>query len=255
MPLFSKVAIPNEPTANLVVVHSIAATSSEKTVKDFFLFCGKIREFELQKDDTDEHQVALVHFERESAAKTAILLTNALIDESHITVEPYFKDAIPVAEEPIAPSGQDSKTVTNVIAEILASGYKLQDQIIAKGLEYDTKFGVTTIVQSYFARIQENVKAVDEKYRVYDTVTAKATEFDAKYHIQEKAQTAAQQAQTTAQSALATPTGQRVQELANQTLAQIAAVHVEAKRIAAEKRAADASDTTEITATVEVTAQ
>jgi K+/H+ antiporter YhaU regulatory subunit KhtT len=240
----------------LVVVHNIAATSSEKTVKDFFLFCGKIKEFELQKDDTDEHQVALVHFERESAAKTAILLTNALIDESHITVEPYFKDAIPTSvDEPAASNGQESKTVTSVIAEILASGYQLQDHIIAKGLEYDTKYGVTVIVQSYFARIQENVKAVDEKYRVYDTVTAKATELDAKYHLQEKAQTAAQQAQTTAQNALATPTGLRVQELATQTLAQIAAVHAEAKRIAAEKKAADISTTTETAAAAEVAAQ
>ncbi|RUS13409.1 hypothetical protein BC937DRAFT_95376 [Endogone sp. FLAS-F59071] len=256
--------IPAEPIPNLVVVKSIAPTSSEKTVKDFFLFCGKIKDFELQKDENGEYQVALVYFERESAAKTAILLTNgtpnfalyriqAVIDDSNITVEPYFKDAVSTTvDEPAAPTTQDGKTVTNVIAEILASGYKLQDQIIAKGLEYDSKYGVTSIVQTYFARIQENcmpyIKAVDEKYHVYDTVTAKATELDVKYRLQEKAQTAAQQAQATAQNALATPAGQRVQDFANQTLAQIAAVHAEAKRIAAEKKAKEDASVAEVAA-------
>lgn len=239
MPSFAKVAIPAEPTANLVVVHNIAHSSSEKTVKDFFLFCGKIKEFELTKDDEGTHKVALVHFERESAAKTAILLTNALIDESHITVEPYFKEVASSssAEECTEPAnGQEHKIKTNIIVEILASGYKIQDHIIAKGLEYDAKYGVSSIVHGYLTRIQNNVKAVDEKYHVYDTVTAKATEIDAKYDIQGKALNAAQTAQTHAKTALSTPTGQRVQEFATHTLAQIAAVHAEAKRIAAEKK-------------------
>ncbi|RUP46642.1 hypothetical protein BC936DRAFT_146692 [Jimgerdemannia flammicorona] len=191
------------------------------------------------RDDEGTHKVALVHFERESAAKTAILLTNALIDDSHITVEPYFKDVASSssAEECTEPAnGQEHKIKTNIIVEILASGYKIQDQIIAKGLEYDAKYGVSSIVQGYLTRIQNNgmpyVKAVDEKYHVYDTVTAKATEIDAKYDIQGKALNAAQTAQTHAKTALSTPTGQRVQEFATQTLAQIAAVHAEAKRIA-----------------------
>lgn len=75
------------------------------------------------------------------------------------------------------------------------------------------------------------VKQFDEKYRIWDNVM----NIDQKYKISEKAQNAAQTAQHRAQAALQTPTGQKVHELANQTLAQIAAVHYEAKKIQVRK--------------------
>jgi hypothetical protein len=71
------------------------------------------------------------------------------------------------------------------------------------------------------------VKQFDEKYRIWD----KAVNIDQKYKIQEKVQTAAQTAQEKAQAALQTPAGQKVHDLATQTLAQITAVHYEAKKI------------------------
>jgi hypothetical protein len=71
------------------------------------------------------------------------------------------------------------------------------------------------------------VKQFDEKYRVWD----KAVNIDQKYKIQEKVQSAAQNAQTRAQAALQTPTGQKVQDFAANTLTQIAGVHYEAKKI------------------------
>lgn len=71
------------------------------------------------------------------------------------------------------------------------------------------------------------VKSFDEKYRIWD----KATEIDQKFKIQEKVTNAAQTAQSHAQAALQTPTGQKVNDFANQTFNQIAAVHYEAKKI------------------------
>lgn len=58
-------------------------------------------------------------------------------------------------------------------------------------------------------------------------------EYNEKYKIQEKVTNVAQVAQSKAEAALQTPTGQKVNVLAHQTLAQIAAVHYEAKRIRA----------------------
>lgn len=68
------------------------------------------------------------------------------------------------------------------------------------------------------------VKQFDEKYRVWD----RAVEIDQKYKIQEKVQNAAQ-------AALQSPTGQKARGFAEQTLAQIAAVHYEATKIKNEK--------------------
>lgn len=226
---WSKVQIPEQPTATLVVVKDISPASSEKTVKDFFLFCGKIKDFELQKDESTGKQSALVWFEREPAAKTATLLTNALIDDSHITVEAYFKDAIPTGDE-VHDESQEGKPKSKIIAEYLAAGYQLQDQVIAKGLEYDQKYNLSDKVKAYLAQLQETVKQLDEKYKLTETVTAKAGEIDNKYQVQDKVKQVQQH-----------PVAQRVQDIASTTYAQVLAVHEQAKLIAAEKKAASIS--------------
>ncbi|KAI9022303.1 hypothetical protein CLU79DRAFT_752103 [Phycomyces nitens] len=235
MTVWSTITIPETPSPNLVVVKNISPNSSEKTVKEFFLFCGKIREFELVFDENKTHQTALINFERESAAKTAALLSNALIDDSHITAIPFFETTPSDSEKEVDNEGsedhQEAKPKSRIAAEILAHGYLLQDHIVAKGLEYDSKYNLSTRLQGYLSTLQSNIKHFDEKYRIWD----KAVEIDQKYKIQEKVQNAAQTAQHTAQAALQTPTGQKVHDLANQTLAQIAIVHYEAKRIQSEK--------------------
>ncbi|ORY96606.1 hypothetical protein BCR43DRAFT_557341 [Syncephalastrum racemosum] len=190
----------------------------------------------VQKDEDGEHQTALINFERESAAKTAALLSNALIDDCHIVAAPYFDSVASNDNEKSVDSDeqettQESKAKGRIAAEILANGYMLQDQIVAKGLEYDNKYSLSSRFTSYLSTFQSNAKSFDEKYRIWD----KAMEYNEKYKIQEKVTNAAQTAQTRAQAALQTPTGQKVHGFANQTLAQIAAVHYEAKRIQGEK--------------------
>ncbi|KAI8070140.1 hypothetical protein BDF21DRAFT_366686 [Thamnidium elegans] len=228
------IAIPETPSATYVIVKNISAQSSEKTVREFFLFCGKITEFELITDDDNEHQVALIHFERDSAAKTATLLSNALIDDCHIVATPYFESTTSEEKENVednSTSSQESKPKSRIAAEILANGYILQDQVVAKGLEYDAKYSFSSRLTGYFTTLTSNVKSIDEKYRIWD----KAVEIDNKFKIQEKVQNAAVTAQSTATAALQSPTGQKVERIASQTFAQIAAVHFEAKQIQTEK--------------------
>ncbi|KAI8644535.1 hypothetical protein BD408DRAFT_413236 [Parasitella parasitica] len=240
------ISIPETPSPNFVLVKNIALESTEQTVKEFFLFCGKIKEFELKVDEDDEkHQVALIHFERESAAKTAALLSNALVDESHIIATPYFD--IPAKEE--SSEGQESesnekdaqenKPKSRIAAEILANGYMLQDHVVAKGLEYDNKYNLSGRWTGFLNTLQSNVKQIDEKYRIWD----KAVDLDQKYKINETVQNVAQTAQNKAQAALQTPTGQKVQDIATQTLNRIAAVHYEAKKIQGERLSSPSAST------------
>lgn len=159
--------------------------------------------------------------------------TTALIDESHIVASPYFDIPSTTADNersvdsPEQHETQEGKPKSRIAAEILANGYMLQDHVVAKGLEYDNKYNVSSRLTGFLSSLQSSAKQFDEKYRIWD----KAVGIDQKYKIGEKVQTAAQTAQTKAQAALQTPTGQKVQDLANQTLAQIAAVHYEAKKI------------------------
>ncbi|KAG0288468.1 hypothetical protein BGZ98_004252 [Dissophora globulifera] len=224
---WTTVKIPATPTPNLIIVHNISASASETTVKDFFLFCGKILQFDLQKEG--DRQVALVHFERESAAKTACMLTNAMIVDSQISVKPYFEESADVSEENIA---QENKPKATILAEILAAGYQLQDQIIEKGLEIDAKYGVHQKIQAYVESAKVQAKNLDEKYKV----TEKATELDNKYHVQDRVTAAVGQGIDYSTQALQTAPGQKVAGVAVQVKEQIAAVHYEARRIADEKK-------------------
>ncbi|KAI8889706.1 hypothetical protein K501DRAFT_328868 [Backusella circina FSU 941] len=228
------IEIPSTPSPNYVLVKNISLETKEETLKEFFLFCGKITQLELKKDEDEKHQIALIQFERDSASKTAVILSNALVDDSHITVA-YFFEGIPEATERSVESEQETtqetKAKSRIAAEILASGYMLQDHVVAKGLEYDNKYNLTSRFTGFLGSLQSNVKQFDEKYRIWD----KAVNIDQKYKIQEKVQSAAQNAQTRAQAALQTPTGQKVQDFAANTLTQIAGVHYEAKKIQGEK--------------------
>ncbi|CAG8545634.1 6702_t:CDS:2, partial [Dentiscutata heterogama] len=75
-----------------VIVYNISASASEKTVKDFFLFCGKIKEFNLVKEENSNKKIAYITFERETAAKTALMLTNAVIGNSQIIIKSAHDD-------------------------------------------------------------------------------------------------------------------------------------------------------------------
>ncbi|KAF9580216.1 hypothetical protein BGW38_003234 [Lunasporangiospora selenospora] len=228
------VKIPDTPTANLISVTNISASASEKTVKDFFLFCGKIQEFELQKED--DRQVALVLFERESAAKTACMLTNAMIVDSQIAVKPYFEESADSSE-----NSQENKAKAPVLAEILAAGYSLQDQIIEKGLALDSKYGLTEWIQKYVEAAKVQAKNIDEKYHV----TAKATEIDNKYHVQDRVGAAVGQGYDYSQQALQSAPGQKAVAVASHVKEQIAAVHLEARRLADERKPKDAASVEE----------
>ncbi|KAF9975785.1 hypothetical protein BGZ73_000456 [Actinomortierella ambigua] len=223
---WAHVKIPATPTPNLILVTNISATASEKTVKDFFLFCGKISEFELQKDG--DRQTALVLFERESAAKTACMLTNAMIVDTQISVKPYFEESVDANGEP----AQENKARAPMFAEMLAAGYSLSDSIIEKGLELDAKYGFKDKVNSYLSYAKAQAQAFDEKYRV----SVKAQEIDNKYHVQDRVHATVAQGVELSQHALQSPTGQKVQGMANQLKEQVAAVHYEARRLADEKK-------------------
>lgn len=174
----------------------------------------------------------------------------ALLDDSHIMAFPYFDISSSDDENGIDSEHletQESKPKSRIAAEILANGYILHDHVVAKGIEYDNKYNLSSRLTSLLNALQTNgkpsfmvtnkelcilripfkVKHFEEKYRIWDNVI----NIDRKYKLSEKAQTAAQTAQDRAQVALQTPTGQKVHEFASQTLAQIAAVHYEAKKI------------------------
>ncbi|KAG2206020.1 hypothetical protein INT47_005338 [Mucor saturninus] len=173
--------VPEEATT-AVLVHSISPQTTQETIRDFFSFCGIIKGFEMNS------QKALVYFEQESAAKTAILLSGAVVDDCPIVVEPYHKAGVvePITtikagvEEPITPTTAPvaNKSVSHVMAELLASGYILTEPVVAKGVAFDEKHGVSTRVTGYFNKVksqlghqQQTTKSVGKAHSLFSSKT------------------------------------------------------------------------------------
>ncbi|KAH7028255.1 hypothetical protein B0J12DRAFT_770829 [Macrophomina phaseolina] len=124
-----------------VHVENISAQTSEKEICDFFSFCGKIRSLSL--DSTAENtQSATVTFEKETAAKTALLLDNTQLGHTQVTISEHIE--------------QEDKPRGRIMAEYLAYGYAISDEAIEKALELDKQHGVSS-------RFTNALKAFDQK--------------------------------------------------------------------------------------------
>jgi len=215
---------PSAPTPNIVVVTNISASTNEKVLREFFSFCGEIEELHLiPSGDT---QKAIVRFNRESAARTALLLSNAYLGEKNIFVAPYFDDLPPYVnqDQPLDPNQkepilrQEDKPKLSIVVELLANGYVLNDKIIDGAKSFDEKYGVSNTFQSYLASAKGMASDLDSTYHVSEKihivsedVQKKAGEIDEKYHVSEKIGAATTSAKKLAETAIASETGQKVQ--------------------------------------------
>lgn len=217
---------------NAVYVTNISPNANEKTVSDFFSFCGKITKLYLKKEETQQTSSAVVQFATESAAKTALLLTNALIVDRPITVVPYSpgapKDATTGKEQqtppssplpsdlgaPVAPEqiterdfggvSDDERSKTSVIASMLAAGYVLGTDVLGKAKDYDDKHMISLQAKVVVEQIKVKAHEIDKQYGISEKVTAtkaavveKAKKLDEEYKISEKATQAANSVKTT----------------------------------------------------------
>lgn len=129
-------------------------------------------------------------------------------------------------EEEEEEEDQESKPVSSIMTEILAAGYQLGDQVLAKGIAFDHKFGVREKVEHYYEQIRQNLEQLDEKYHVSE----KANDVvENKIGFYEKQKQLTDLASGWFQS---NPTGQKVSNLITLFAQQISDLNAEAKRLA-----------------------
>jgi len=203
-----------------VEVKNISPNANEKTVSDFFSFCGKIAKLYLDKVEGKETNRAVVEFETESAAKTALLLTNALIVDRPITVTPYpAKDSAPTkTEAPGTPVPaekitqrdfgglrDEERTKTSVLAGITASGYVLATDALTKAKQYDEEHNITLQLKVGMEQLKVKAHEIDQTYGISEKAASvklqaaeKAKKVDEEFKISEKASAAADKVKNTA---------------------------------------------------------
>jgi len=221
-------------SSTVVHVKNISHQTSEKEVRDFFSFCGKITSLSVTPTSSDPESAksATVTFEKETAARTALLLDHTQLGPSQVEVSSAadISDIATHAKDTVAGAlgvstdeeiSQEDKPRSRIVAEYLAHGYTLSDTAIQRAIALDQKHGVSTRFTNYLA-------SFDEKYHATD----KARGLDASYGISDKAATGWSGLNSYFQKALGTPTGQKLAEFYTMGDKQVRDIHAEARRLA-----------------------
>lgn len=181
-------------------------------------------------ESPDAAKSASVTFEKETAAKTALLLDNTQLGPSqvHVSTAASLDDLSKTAPTSSAAEGtdpdhlaQEDKPRSRIVAEYLAHGYTISDSAIQRAIALDTKHGFSNRFTSALLNFDSKFKATD-----------RAKSVDASYGITAKANAGLQGLNSYFEKALGTPTGQKVRSFYVQGDKQVREVHNEARRLA-----------------------
>ena len=182
-------------------------------------------------EDANGSKSAQVTFEKETAAKTALLLDNTQLGAAQVQVtsadsmHPDHAEKVMAGEEAAGDNiTQEDKPRSRIVAEYLAHGYVISDKAIERAIALDQQHGVSN-------RFMTTLTNLDSKYGV----SQKAGQMDQKYGVSERAQQGWLGLSSYFEKAANTPTGQRVREFYNSGTKQVLDVHNEAKHLASLK--------------------
>jgi len=212
-----------------VHVSNISQRTTEKEVKDFFSFCGKITDIKVTPASaaSDSTLSATVTFERDSAAKTALLLDNTQLGdlpvkvESTASLDEITERSTTAHEADEDEIRQEDKPRTTVLAEYLSHGYVIGDNVLQKALDLDDKHGITTKFSTYLTQLDAKLHATD-----------KARAVDNTYKVSDKGAQAYNVLGRYFESAINTPTGKKVRSFYDTGSKQVLDIHAEARRLA-----------------------
>ena len=215
-----------------VTASNISLDVTQPQIKQFFSFCGRIQDISVEKGAN--HQTAHITFERASAAKTALLLQDAVLGLDKISITSDDTTGAADDDRDLAKhddgsdAPQEQKPRTAIVAEYLSHGYVLGDGAIARSMEFDRSHGISATFKSILDTAQRKAQEVDAKLKVTD----KVQDVDAKYSISQTATAQASSIYTSFQRYLDSSTGNRIRSFYSDLVGSAVDVHNEARRLA-----------------------
>ncbi|KIY47696.1 hypothetical protein FISHEDRAFT_74366 [Fistulina hepatica ATCC 64428] len=227
-----------------VKVSGIDASTTEQQLHEFFSFCGSIKSVERTGSD------ATIHFEKPTAAKTALMLNGGTLGGSTLSVTSEVDHPDVHETDETTPIQQTDKPRAAIAAEYVAKGYILSDQILQRAIELDKQKGISTRFLNYLQTLDKNIgaKAIGPD----QTVSSKLQEQFQAAKVQARTVDEQQGLSKTAtgyyEKALASPFGQKVLQFYTTTSKQVFDIHEEARRIQEQHRASQtaAASATEV---------
>lgn len=214
-----------------VTASNISLDVTQPQIKQFFSFCGRIQDISVEKGAN--HQTAHITFERASAAKTALLLQDAVLglDKISITSDDSageHDDRDLAKHEDGSDAPQEQKPRTAIVAEYLSHGYVLGDGAISRSMEFDRAHGISATFKSILDTAQRKAQDVDARLKVTD----KVQDVDAKYAISQTATAQASSLYSSFQRYLDSSTGNKIRSFYSDLVGSAVDVHTEARRLA-----------------------
>ena len=187
---------------------------------------GKITDLKITP--SGETQSATVTFEKETAAKTALLLDNTQLGATQVQVSSASGSAEDDGTHYTSNETRDSDEITQeekprsrIVAEYLAHGYAIGDVAVQRAIDLDQKHGVSN-------RFLSTLQNLDTKYHATD----KARSVDQSYGVTQKTNSLLSGLTSYYEKAVGTPTGQKLANFYTQTSRQVQDIHAEARRLA-----------------------
>lgn len=232
-----------------VTVSHVANSVTPEKVEQFFAFCGHIDSVKALGADGDGFSKYQVCFSLEKALSTALLLNDAELDNVEIVVKedtlpPYSEtkevsdtdkkiqlDAVATGDETYDDIAQEEKPKLAVLAQILASGYQVSDQVIDKAVEIDKRNGFSAKFTNFlnnldlkFFHSEDPNSEVNKAQKELNNLSASVQQL--KY---------LQALQNYFEKASSSPYGVKVHDFYKQVSKEVRDVHEEAKRLNALK--------------------
>lgn len=166
------------------------------------------------------------------ASQTARLIDNTKLNGNLIHIEPTGLDSATTKITPVhsdgRPFSQSEKPRTRILAEYLAYGYHISDQIIEKGIEFDKTNGISAAFQRVLKNFDDNFASWDNKHHVSE----RAVRTDEKHHFLDQAKHALNSLESYFEKALGTKRGLKLRQFYEEGNKSVHDVHNEAKHLA-----------------------
>lgn len=153
-----------------VIVSHVPRTVSAAKLQLFFAFCGSIKSVNELGSDANGYQKFQVTFELEKALSTALLLNDAELDSIAIVVTeeklPTYSevpskevggdhkvqyDDTKTGDQEYDDISQEEKPKLAILAQLLALGYKVSDDLIDRAVKIDNQKGYSSKFKSFLS--------------------------------------------------------------------------------------------------------
>lgn len=234
-----------------VIVSHVSNSVSAAKVEEFFAFCGSIKYVNQLSPESAGYNSFQIVFASEKALDTALLLNEAELDGSPIVVAeeklPNYgdvpgekpattdnkvqSDAIKTGDSSYDDISQEEKPRLAILAQLLASGYKVSDDLIDRAIKLDKQKGISAKFKAFLGDLDskylhtqdpeltasKNINKAQGQLNSLSASISKLPYLQKLHHYYEKAS--------------ATPYGSKIHDFYKQVAKEVQDVHAEATRL------------------------